>query len=196
VAVIGNGVDPLYFDTPVDPADTDFREYPYVVIVGGLTKRKGGDRVLRMARTLKRELPQMRVLVAGQGEPEFSGPASAAGNVTLLQHVPTVRLVNLLRGATAAILLSRYEGFGIPVLEAMAAGTPVISSCSGALPEVVGNAGLLLDGEDASGITAAIKWLSTDNAAREQYIARGKIRAAGYRWEHCVERLVQALEYR
>jgi glycosyltransferase involved in cell wall biosynthesis len=196
VAVIGNGIDPLYFDAPADPVEFDLRERPYVVVVGGLTRRKGGDLVLRVAQILKREQPEMRVLVAGQGEPAFSEPAKTLGNVVLLQHVPTAQLVNLLRGAAAAVLLSRYEGFGIPVLEAMAAGAPVISSRSGALPEVVGDAGLLLDSEDVEGTVAAIKWLSTDTAARDRYVSRGKTRAEGYRWERCVERLVQALENR
>jgi glycosyltransferase involved in cell wall biosynthesis len=196
VVVIGNGVDPLYFDMPVEPTSVDFREHPYVVVVGGLTKRKGGDLVLQVAQILKRELPGMRILVAGKGEPEFSASANALENITLLQHVPTTQLVSLLRGATAAVLMSRYEGFGIPALEAMAAGTPVISSSSGALPEVIGDAGLLLDSEDVEGTVAAIKWLSTDTVARERYVSRGKIRAEGYRWERCVERLVQALESR
>jgi glycosyltransferase involved in cell wall biosynthesis len=205
VAVIGNGIDPLYFAAPgcaeapspeTDPAQIGLGGRPYVVVVGGLTRRKGGDLVLQVAQILQREQPEMRILVAGKGEPAFSAPASDLGNVVLLQHVPTIQLVKLLRGAMAAVMLSRYEGFGIPVVEAMAAGAPVIASRSGALPEVVGDAGLLLDTEDVEGTAAAIGWLSKDDGARDRYVSRGKARAEGFRWERCVERLVQALESR
>jgi hypothetical protein len=129
VAVIGNGIDPLYFAAPgcaeapspeTDPAQIGLGGRPYVVVVGGLTRRKGGDLVLQVAQILQREQPEMRILVAGKGEPAFSAPASDLGNVVLLQHVPTIQLVKLLRGAMAAVMLSRYEGFGIPVVEAMA----------------------------------------------------------------------------
>jgi len=193
VAVVGNGVDPLYFAAK-DGLRSEMGERPYIVVVGGLTRRKGGDLILRVAQKLSQELPELRILVAGRGESAFTTPALAVGNIQLLQHIPTERLASLLHDATAAVFLSRYEGFGIPVVEAMAAGTPVISSNRGALPEVVGKAGLLLDPEETGSVVEAIRWFSRDAAARAEYIARGSIRAEGYRWERCVERLAQALE--
>jgi glycosyltransferase involved in cell wall biosynthesis len=196
IALVGNGVEEAYFDAASSKSADDIGEDPYVMIVGGLTRRKGGDLVLRVAQALAREMPGMRVLVAGRGEPALTALAADLRNVSLLQYVETPRVVNLLQGATALLVLSRYEGFGIPAAEAMAAGTPVISSRCGALPEVVGEAGILVDAENADEVVAAIKLLSTDTGAREELRARGSERAEEYRWWRCVDRLVQALRGR
>jgi glycosyltransferase involved in cell wall biosynthesis len=196
VAVVGNGVNPVYFERADDAGDHCARDQPYVIVVGGLTRRKGGDRVLRMAQALGIKLPRMQVLVAGQSEAEFMVQAAGLGNVTLLHYVPTRELASLMRHAVAAVLLSHYEGFGIPVLEAMACGAPVISSRAGALPEVVGNAGLLLDADDPKEIVRAIEWLWMDEDARESYRALGRLRAQNYHWDRCVDRLLGALQSR
>jgi glycosyltransferase involved in cell wall biosynthesis len=196
VAVVGNGVDPLYLEAPSGAIDTPSDVSPYVLVVGGLTRRKGGDLILRLAAVLARELPQMRVVVAGTGEQELVDAARRHGNVTLLPHVPTRTLVGLLHGATAALCLSRYEGFGMPVLEAMAAGAPVIASRCGALPEVVADAGILVDGEDSHKVAEAIAWLSADPGTREEYRRRGKARAEASSWDRCVDRLLRSLKER
>lgn len=196
VAIIGNGVGEAYFEATSGTGDSEFSDRPYVMVVGGLSRRKGADRVLCMARELRRELPEMRVLVAGRCEAEFCAPAAAIGNMQLLQYVPTDRLARLLRGAIAALMLSRYEGFGIPVLEAMASGAPVISGRAGALPEVVGNAGVLVDADDPAEIVSVIKWLSSDPASSNAYRTRGAAHAQHYRWDRCVERMVNALQSR
>ena len=193
VAVVGNGVEAAYFGPPVRGNAEECMRDPYVMVTGGLTRRKGGDLVLRVAAVLNREMPGMRILVAGRGEAAFNAPAAALPNVTLLQYVETPRMVRLLHGAVAAMVLSRYEGFGIPVLEAMAAGVPVIASRFGALPEVVGGAGLLLDAENPGEVVAAIRTLSNDTSAREELRTRGMARAQEFRWDRCVDRLVQAL---
>jgi glycosyltransferase involved in cell wall biosynthesis len=193
VAVVGNGIDPIYLEPPSSSMGTPSEVSPFVLVVGGLTRRKGGDLILRLAGVLARELPQMRIVVAGTGEQELSEAARRYGNVTLLPHVPTRVLVGLLHEATAALCLSRYEGFGIPVLEAMAAGAPVIASRWGALPEVVADAGILVDGDDSHKIGETIAQLFTDPAAREEYRRRGKARAETWSWDRCVDRLVESL---
>jgi glycosyltransferase involved in cell wall biosynthesis len=193
IAVVGNGVESAYFDSSPSSGTDERPEQEYIMVVGGLTRRKGGDLVLRLAQALMHERPNMRVLVAGRGEAEFTGPAAALSNVTLLGYAPTQELAQCLRGATAMLMLSRYEGFGIPVLEAMAAGAPVISSRSGALPEVVGDAGLLVDQENVVEVLEAIELLATNGPARQKLRRLGKARARDYRWNRCVERLVRAL---
>jgi glycosyltransferase involved in cell wall biosynthesis len=196
IAVVGNGVDAAYFEPPLDKAPEQYLEEPYVLVVGGLTRRKGGDLVLKVAALLSREMPRIRVVVAGNGEAALNHQAAALQNVTRLGFVDTPQLVRLLRGAVAMMFISRYEGFGIPVVEAMAAGAPVVASRFGALPEVTGDAGLLVDAENACHVVAAIRTLSTDAAARRELCARGRKRAEGYRWKDCVGRLVSALRER
>jgi glycosyltransferase involved in cell wall biosynthesis len=196
IAVVGNGVDRAYFDTPADGASENLQKEPYIVVVGGLTQRKGGDLVLKVAELLRREAPTIRIMVVGNGEPAFDRQAEALPNIQRLGFVETTRIVGLLRGAIAMMFLSRYEGFGIPVVEAMAAGTPVIASSWSALPEVAGDAGLLVDAENTCQVVAAIRMLSTDAAARRELCALGKKRAENYRWDGCVERLVAALRSR
>lgn len=193
IAVVGNGVDPAYFDPP-SGAPADELAEPYVLVVGGLTQRKGGDFVLQVAQALHRHMPRLLVRVVGCGEAELERQSAALPNVVLLGFVETGRLVHLLRNAVAMMLLSRYEGFGIPVVEAMAAGAPVIVSRWGALPEVTGDAGVLVDAENADEVVSAIRMLSNDSATRNDLRARGRKRAEDYRWTRCVERLVAALQ--
>ena len=193
IAVVGNGVDPAFFDSPTEVEPVGRYGGRYIVVIGGLTRRKGGDLVLRTAQELQRVVPDCRVIIAGTGEREFDGPASELPNVICLGFVGTAQLIRLLKGAVAMMFLSRYEGFGMPLAEAMAAGTPVIASRCAALPEVVGEAGLLVDPENSSEVAAAIKMLSDDSAAWSDLSARGRQRAEAYRWEFCVERLLAAL---
>jgi glycosyltransferase involved in cell wall biosynthesis len=196
IVVVGNGVDSAFFDPPVEVEPCEYHGVQYVVVIGGLTRRKGGDLVLSAARELQRQAPELHVLVAGTGEQEFDAPASELPNVTCLGFVGVAELTQLLRGAVAMMFLSRYEGFGIPAVEAMAAGTPVVASRCGALPEVVGEAGLLVDAENASEVASTIRMLSSDSVARSDLSARGRKRAEDYRWELCVDRLIAALRQR
>jgi glycosyltransferase involved in cell wall biosynthesis len=141
----------------------------------------------------QRQIPNLRVVVAGRGEQHLEDLALQFPNVTCLGFVGVSELIGLLRGAVAMMFLSRYEGFGIPIAEAMAAGTPVIASRSSALPEVTGDAGLLVDAENTAEVVAAVKFVSGDREARLELSARGRRRAEHYRWESCVGRLLSAL---
>src|SRR5262249_40733781 len=153
----------------------------YVAVVGGLTRRKGGDLVLRVARELERVAPDLSILILGSGEQEFDPLAAECRNVRCLGFVDVAMLAGLLKGALAMMFLSRYEGFGVPVAEAMAAGTPVVSSNSAALPETVGDAGLVVDADNSREVAAALKLLSLDGAVRADLCSRGRKRAETYR---------------
>ena len=93
--------------------------------------------------------------------------------------------------AEAFIMLSEYEGFGIPVLEAMAAGCPAIAINRSALPEVVGDAGIVV--ETAGEAFEALRLLGSDQDLRHGLIQKGHLRAADFRWSSCVSRLARVL---
>ena len=190
IEVVGNGVDEAYFRdvTPVDlPAE------PYLYVIGGLTRRKGGDHLIELAKRLKTARSDLRILVSGNGEGDLKLQADAMGNVRRLGYVPLERQVALLRGSRLLLFLSQYEGFGIPAVEAMAAGTPAIVSNSAALPEIVGDAGLLVNASEPEAVLESVFRLERDESLRRDLIERGRRRAAELRWSHCVERLVAAL---
>ena len=94
----------------------------------------------------------------------------------------------------ALVLPSLWEGFGLPVLEAMASGTPVITSTAGVLPEVVGDAGLQVDPLDVPALSEAMRQVASDGGLREQLRQRGLLRAAGYRWERTGRQTREVLE--
>ena len=115
-----------------------------------------------------------------------------ADNVRRLGRIPRGDIDWIVRHATAVVFPSRYEGFGLPVLEAMGNGCPVIAADATALPEVVGEAGILVDPDDADGWAAAMARMLDDPAAREWHVEAGFARAASYRWSASTKALVDA----
>ena len=92
-------------------------------------------------------------------------------------YLPLDHLVSLIRGARAVLFPSLYEGFGLPVLEAMLLGTPVMTSNVSSLPEIAGDAALLVDPYDVEAMSRAIRDLDADNGLRSELAARGRLRA-------------------
>ena len=114
------------------------------------------------------------------------------GRVRRLGYVSDGELEWLYRHAVAMTYPSRFEGFGLPVLEAMSHGCPVIASSAAALPEVVGDAGVLVDPLDVDGWTRAMRALLTDATQRDGLIAAGRRRVRAYRWEDSADHLAAA----
>jgi glycosyltransferase involved in cell wall biosynthesis len=115
----------------------------------------------------------------------LAGPghaAETADGVRILSYVPQGELPALYSGAIALTQPSRFEGFGFPVLEAMRCGTPVIAAAAGALPEIVADAGLLVDPNDSAAWTEALLRMSEDRQLRERMIHAGFTRSAGFTW--------------
>lgn len=205
IVVVGNGVAPTFFRN-ADPRDGDvLRKYgltqgEYVVAVGSLTFRKGGDLLLDVAERLREKDLPLRILVAGRRHDaelvaRFERLRNRAGTLPLqlAGYVPDQELPALLSHSLALLFPSRYEGFGIPALEAMAAGTPVVCSRRAALPEVVGEAGLFLDDLQVDAVLGVIEKLAGSSELREQTIGAGRRRAAEFTWDRCASRLLSAL---
>jgi glycosyltransferase involved in cell wall biosynthesis len=163
----------------------------FLLHVGDLHERRNLGVVVRALIELRRtgELrdPISLVLAGidrGLGD-ELRRLASAASWPDLVVCLGAVReecLIALYRGAAALVYPSRYEGFGLPVIEAMACGTPVIASRAASLPEVVGDAGILIDPDDVAGWGRAIVRVLTDSELRDRMGAAGVDRAAEFTW--------------
>ena len=105
--------------------------------------------------------------------------------------VPEVQLPAIYRGALSAVLVSLYEGFGIPVIESMACGTPVVTSNVSALPEISGDAAYLVDPENIDDISSGLKRIVNDSILRNQLIERGGVRARDFSWDVSADKLWQ-----
>ena len=172
IRVIPNGVEPVF--RPDGPA----QEGDYVLAVGTVEPRKNLARVAEAARLAAVELR----IAGGEGW----GGVDAAGRVGF---VSDDELAALYRGARCLVLASLYEGFGIPVLEAMACGTPVVTSRGGALEETAGGAAVLVDPLDAGSIAEGI---AEAGRRRDELRAAGLARAAEFTWDRAADE-VEAL---
>ena len=120
----------------------------------------------------------MDLVAAGGDRPQFRDDGGPAG-VRWLGHVPDEDLPGLYAGAQCFVLPSLYEGFGLPCLEAMACGTPVVASNAGALPETCGGAALLVDPRDPAAIADAVEQAIGDDLL----VAAGLTRASQFSWD-------------
>lgn len=118
----------------------------------------------------------------------------AAGRVMRLEYVPFPQLVILIRGAKAVLFPSLYEGFGLPILESMLLGTPVLSSRTSSIPEVAGDAALLVDPYDARAIADGVRALDSNDELRADLSARGRRRAAMFSEAAYRQRLANVYE--
>ena len=165
---------------------------PYLLGLGTLEPRKDLPTLVRAFATLAAALPHTLVLagLAGWGSDELAEAVAASGaaeRIRLTGYVPEQDKAALLSGADLLVYPSRYEGFGLPVLEAMACGTPVVTTTGGSLPEVAGDAALLVPPGDPEQLAAAVLELLGDQAAWADQARRGRARAAAFTWERCAD---------
>jgi glycosyltransferase involved in cell wall biosynthesis len=172
--VIPGGVDERF--RPDAPRPPGF-ERPYVLTVASHTARKNLAALVPAARALAAD--GIEVVVAGGHRPQFAAE-SGLDALRLLGHVDDALLPGLYAGALAFALPSRYEGFGLPVLEAMASGTPVVAAATTALPETCGGAAILADPEPEAFSAALLEAVA---APHEDRIAAGLARARQFSWD-------------
>jgi glycosyltransferase involved in cell wall biosynthesis len=196
IAVVGNGVEDKFLaEGRQSAASNKPASEPYILSVGALESRKGAEHLLALARYLLQTVPNLRLVIGGgrYGDPKFISEAEQIPNVTLSDYIGLDELPRLIKGARALLILSRYETFGIPVIEAMAVGTPVIAARFAALPEIVGEAGILVDATRPTEVFKAL--LTLDNIERrEQYRQLGFQRVQQFTWETCASRLLVSMK--
>ena len=191
VTAIAPGVD-ASFAEPGDPAPLLRRhglEQPYVLALGTEGPRKNLALLDRLAPELARN--GLQVAIAGSTRP-YLPQGGGSGQARRLGYVADEDLPALYAGAAVVAMPSLYEGFGLPCVEAMAAGTPVVAADRAALPEACGGAALLADPDDPDAFAAALLRAAGDE--RDELVARGRERAAMLTWERTAEQLDGALE--
>lgn len=165
---------------------------PYLLYVGSNKPHKNLDRLVGAFGRVAGEV-RGNLVIAGAWDPRYDGVAIRTrrdgldGRVIFERGPSDERLDRLYAGATAFVFPSLYEGFGLPVLEAMAAGLPVATTNRGALREVAGDAALLLDPLDEASIAAALRRLLSDSTLRAELAGLGRLQAARYPWSRTAE---------
>ena len=172
---------------------------PYLLSVGTLQPRKNLPRLIEAFALLKREgaIPHRLVLC---GEPGWANSdvyrraqePDLAPHIVFTGFIADADLVSLYGGCDIFAYPSLYEGFGLPVVEAMAAGVAVLTSDNSSLREVAGDAALLCDPLSVEDIAAKLRRLAADAELRAALVARGHARAAGYTWAECARRTLHA----
>ena len=184
IVVTPNGVDPAF--TPEGPkADGE----AYALFVGALQPRKDAPAAIEALALLGNG--PLRLVVVGQDK---GGRAEAeravernglAGRVEFRGHVPQQELAALYRGATCLVFPSRYEGFGLPMVESMASGTPVVATTAGAIPEVAGSAAILVEERNPVALAGGIERAIAD---RERLVAAGLEWVKRFTWAETARR--------
>jgi glycosyltransferase involved in cell wall biosynthesis len=202
VAVIYNAIDERFL-APADAERMDLvkqryqLDHPFVLYVGNIKPHKNIERLIdAFGRARSRGCPDdVKLVIIGDEISKYPGLRQSVHKHKLDKHVrflgfqPMETLAAFYRLARAFVFPSLYEGFGLPPLEAMACGTPVVTSNVSSLPEVAGDAALLVDPYDAEAIAAGICQALTDEPLRTELIARGYERARSFSWAQSVKKI-------
>ena len=206
IDVIYNAMDERLGEAPTAEEMQNVRERyqlqdPFVLYAGNIKPHKNLERLIEAFHALRRGgLEQVKLLIIGDEISKYATLRRAVHRHKLHKHVrflgfvPDKTLACLYRLAGVFVFPSLYEGFGLPPLEAMASGTPVITSNVSSLPEVVGEAALLIDPYDAAAIAAAMRRVLTEPDLAAGMRERGLARVGHFSWDRSVRRIRQIYE--
>jgi len=210
VEVVYNAIDERFLHGHASAADRDLIArryqvtYPFLLYAGRISPHKNVVRMIEAFSALKTELerdqsyPDLKLIIIGDdlsGNPDLRRTVVRSGvqhDVRFLGFVPIEVLRIFYDEAKIFVFPSLYEGFGLPPLEAMVHGTPVVTSNVSSLPEVVGNAAVLVNPENVFEIMRALHRTLMDRALRDRMKERGYVQAAKFSWETSVRRILEA----
>ncbi|MGZ8225175.1 MAG: glycosyltransferase family 4 protein [Methylococcaceae bacterium] len=196
------GVEPLFYPRTVVDTRSVLNRYNlvhgrYLLAVGTLEPRKNLQVALRaymqLPQQIRKEFPLVLVGMNGWRTSALElqiAPLVQAGDVRQIGYLPREELAMVTAGALTLIYPSIYEGFGLPPLEAMACGVPVIASEVSSLPEVVGDTGLLINPHDDQAVAQAIQRLVDDHDFRRQLAQKALARSAEFTWDKCTKQTI------
>lgn len=175
---------------PQSPGSTTL---PFILSAGTIERRKNQVTTVKAFEIVKQKFPELQLVIAG-GEGFDSGAALQAieqspvkDSIIRLGYVSDEEMARLYGSAVASVYPSLYEGFGLPILEAMGAGCPVVTSDRGAMLETAGDAALVADPDDVDSIAGQIIRLLEDSSLRASFVVAGLGRAAYFSWKRCAE---------
>ncbi len=196
IVVVPHGVDPL----PQFSADqlSEFRQEhglqrPFLLNVGALQERKNINRLVEAFERLPNELLLVLAGSTGYGGEQISARIAASPareRIVQLGYVDDAAKAKLYRTAHALAFPSLDEGFGIPILEAMSAGLPVLTSNCSAMPEVAGDAAVLVDPQDSEAVAQGLQRIIEDEALRQDLRDKGFLRAANFTWSQAADKML------
>ena len=193
ITVIHSGIAAPFFDPSSESIDAVLSQYgldrPFILFVGTIEPRKNIDLLLNAYEALPASLRQeYELVVAGPMGWASAETAARVRRVRYLGYVAEPDIAPLTAAATVFAYPSLYEGFGFPVAQAMAAGTPVITSNVSSLPEITGDAALLIDPRSPGELRDGLSRLLLSPTLRAELAAKGRTRARAFRWETCAAR--------
>ena len=203
IHVIHHGVADVFFSARAANAD-EFCSYhgikrPYLLFVGTIEPRKNVDLLISAYNGLPRSITsQFDLVVAGPAgwlcTNTMMRLRQRVAGVRYVGYVPQKNLPGLFAGASAFVYPSLYEGFGLPVAEAMATGVPVITSAVSSLPEITDGAALLVDPRSEAELRQAIETILTSPSVRTKLSERGRARARDLSWSECARKSLQLFQ--
>lgn len=202
ISVVYPGIDETFFDIPTPGGEPQDRYGldRYILSVGEITPQKNLEGLIRAFEML--DTRDVTLALAGRSHGSYREARleplvrelGLGERVQFLGVTPQRTLPSLYAGAAAFALPSFSEGFGLPVIEAMAAGTPVAASNCSSIPEISGDAALLIDPHDPRQLAAALDRLLTDGPLRESLVRRGRENASRFRWDRTAEAMIRVYE--
>jgi glycosyltransferase involved in cell wall biosynthesis len=195
IKVTALGVDEMW-RRPVSPP---LLSEPYIIFIGNVKPNKNLITLLKSFEILMDDISHY-LIIAGKKDGFIINDIDSQDyseklgkRIRFLGHVPKNDLINYVKHSALLVFPSIYEGFGLPPIEAMACGCPVIAARSSSIPEVCGDAVLYFDPKDERELAVQIKTVLQNNEIREMLIKKGKDRSCKYSWEQCAKEISQML---
>ncbi|MFH1509411.1 MAG: glycosyltransferase family 1 protein [bacterium] len=196
IKVVYNGVDQTPIKLP--QASETLQKYkltePYILFIGTIEPRKNIITLIEAFESLSGSFPELKLALAGNmgwRTEEISTAIKANPKVLQLGYVSEIEKRILLQNSTMFVFPSLHEGFGLPILEAMREGTPVITSNTTSIPEVAGDAAILTDPEDYKSIALAMRNIYTNKELRAELVEKGKKQLEKFSWEKCARETLE-----